>query len=245
MAGVRLDERVIALGFAATRGVAESLIRTGKVLVDDAPVEKPGTKISETSEVRIRVEAKAFVSRGGLKLSPALDTLNIDPVDKWCVDIGASTGGFTDCLLQRGAKGVVAVDVGYGQLNEKLRTDARVRVLDRKNARYLGLEDLPENPLLATIDVSFISTTLILPALALAAPNAALVVMVKPQFELDRAKVGKGGVVRDDRLRYQALAKVVNKANDLGFTEVGHVESELPGPKGNREIFAHFVRENP
>jgi 23S rRNA (cytidine1920-2'-O)/16S rRNA (cytidine1409-2'-O)-methyltransferase len=148
-------------------------------------------------------------------------------------------------LLQRGAKGVVAVDVGYGQLNEKLRTDGRVRVLDRKNARYLGLQDLPENPLLATIDVSFISTTLILPALALAAPNAALVVMVKPQFELDRAKVGKGGVVRDDRLRYEALAKVVNKANDLGFAEVGHVESELPGPKGNREIFAHFVRENP
>lgn len=243
MARVRLDEHVISLGLASSRGLAESLIRTGRVLVDDTPIEKPGVKISESSVVRIRGEVKTFVSRGGLKLLPALNTLGVDPLDKWCVDIGASTGGFTDCLLQQGAKGVVAVDVGYGQLNEKLRTDGRVRVLDRTNARYLERDHLPEDPLLATIDVSFISSRLILPALSNAAPRAALLIMVKPQFELERSQVGKGGVVRDDRLRYEALDRVVGKANDLGFTETGHVESELTGPKGNREIFVHLIRQ--
>ena len=134
------------------------------MLVDDQPVEKPGTRVAETSKIRIRGAERAFVSRGGDKLAPALDALGVDPKGKWCADVGASTGGFTDCLLQRGAIGVVAIDVGYGQLHDRLRRDPRVRVLERTNARHLELADLPESPELVTVDVSFISTRLILPA---------------------------------------------------------------------------------
>lgn len=238
----RLDEHVVALGLAESRSYAESLIRTGRVLVDDQPVEKPGTRVATSSQIRIRGDERRFVSRGGEKLAPALEALNLDPKGKWCVDVGASTGGFTDCLLQHGATGVVAIDVGYGQLHDRLRRDERVRVLERTNARYLEAGDLAEldlseAPELVTVDVSFISSRLILPALRRALPGADVLVMVKPQFELERAKVGKGGVVRDDGLRLEAAARVGEAAAALGLRELGRVESTLPGPKGNREIF--------
>ncbi len=207
------------------------------MLVDDVPVDKPGTRVSPDAALRVRGAARRFVSRGGEKLAGALDDLGLDPSGLTCLDLGASTGGFTDCLLQRGARAVVAVDVGYGQLDLKLRGDPRVRVLERTNARHLRPEDVPERFDLVTIDVSFISSTLLLQRLPELAPAAEVLVMVKPQFELTREQVGKGGVVRDETLRAEAVARVREAARELGYRVVGEAESRLAGPKGNREVF--------
>jgi len=207
------------------------------VLVDDVPVDKPGTRIRPESSVRVRGALRRFVSRGGEKLAGALDDLGLDPTDRVCLDVGASTGGFSDCLLQRGARHVVALDVGYGQLHEKLRQDPRVTVLERTHARDLRADQLPEAVDLVTADVSFISLRLLLPAIAAAAPRAELLLMVKPQFEVGRGQVGKGGVVRDDALRESAAAAVREAAEELGYRPLGQVDSRLAGPKGNREIF--------
>jgi len=235
--GERLDERLLREGLAESRTRAQALIRAGQVLVDDTPHDKPGTRVADGARIRLRSEPKRFVSRGGEKLAGALDDLGVDPGGRDCLDVGASTGGFCDCLLQRGARSVVAVDVGYGQLDARLRDDPRVHVLERTNARHLEPAALPGPVSLVTVDVSFISARLLLPALERCAPAADWLVMVKPQFEVGRERVGKGGVVRDDALRQEAADAVANAAAERGFAEVGRVDSRLAGPKGNREIF--------
>ncbi len=235
--GQRLDERLVADGLAESRSRAQALIRAGRVLVDDTPRDKPGVRVATGARLRLRGESRRFVSRGGDKLAGALEDLGIDPAGCVCLDVGASTGGFTDCLLQAGARRVTAVDVGYGQLAFRLRADPRVCVLERTNARGLSSEALPEAVGLVTIDVSFISARLLLPRLRELAPRADLLVLVKPQFEVGRGEVGKGGVVRDDALRASAVAAVRVCAEGLGYRFAGEAESRLAGPKGNREVF--------
>jgi 23S rRNA (cytidine1920-2'-O)/16S rRNA (cytidine1409-2'-O)-methyltransferase len=240
----RLDERVVREGLAPTRAQAQALILAGRVLVDDTPAEKAGQAVAPEARVRLRGALRRFVSRGGEKLAGALADLGVDPTGQVCLDLGASTGGFADCLLQHGADAVIAVDVGYGQLDAKLRGDPRVHVLERTNARHLEAGMLPETgPIgLVTIDVSFISATLLLPRLPALAPGAAWLILVKPQFEVGRERVGKGGVVRDDADRAAAVAGVAEAAAALGWTPQRQAESRLAGPKGNREIFLHLVR---
>jgi len=240
----RLDERLVADGLADSRTLAQAFIRSGRVLVDDVPHDKPGTRISDAAAVRLRGPAKRYVSRGGDKLAAALAALGVPVEGRHCLDVGSSTGGFTDCLLQHGARHVVALDVGYGQLHEKLRQDARVTSVERTNARTLGPTVLPgPDPLdLVTIDASFISATLLLPRVAAAAPLAEILVLVKPQFEVGRGEVGKGGVVRDEGLRARAADDVQRCAEAQGYAVLGRVDSELAGPKGNREIFLWLGR---
>jgi 23S rRNA (cytidine1920-2'-O)/16S rRNA (cytidine1409-2'-O)-methyltransferase len=238
----RLDERVVALGLAESRTKAQALIMAGQVLVDDVPVDKAGTRVRDDALVRLRGAVSRFVSRGGDKLAGALDDLGVDPAAKCCLDVGASTGGFTDCLLQRGARRVYAVDVGYGQLDAKLRGDPRVVVLERTNARSLEAAQVPEAIDLVVADVAFISLRLVVPALAAVAPDAEWLLLVKPQFEVGREQVGKGGVVRDDALRSAAVESVRAAAEALGWRELARVDSRVAGPKGNREIFLHLRR---
>ncbi len=237
MQGKRLDERLVEEGLAETRSRAKALIMTGRVLVDDVPVDKAGTIVKPDAQLRIKGEARNFVSRGGDKLAGALDDLGIDPSGLYCLDIGASTGGFTDCLLQRGARGVVALDVGHSQLHDRIRRDSRVHVLEKTNARELAPEHLPEPVGLVVVDVSFISIELLLEPIRAVAPDAELLLMVKPQFEVGREQVGKGGVVRDDALRTSAVLKISRRAQALGYEEAGRADSRVFGPKGNREIF--------
>jgi 23S rRNA (cytidine1920-2'-O)/16S rRNA (cytidine1409-2'-O)-methyltransferase len=228
---------VVELGLAPTRSQAEALIRAGRVLVDDVPVEKPGTRVGPAARLRLRGETRRFASRGGEKLAGALADLGVDPAGRRCLDLGASTGGFTDCLLQAGAREVVAVDVGYGQLDPRLRRDPRVRVLERTNARSLEASALGGPIDLATLDLAFISVRAVLPRLREIAPAAELLVLVKPQFEVGRGRVGKGGVVRDPQLRAEAVRAVREAAQALGYAVAGEAESRLAGPRGNREVF--------
>ncbi len=227
----------MADGVAESRSQARALILTGDVLVDDLPVDKAGTPVRDTAVVRLRGGVRRFVSRGGEKLAGALADFALDPHGRYCLDIGASTGGFTDCLLQAGARGVVALDVGRGQLHSRLRNDPRVVCLEKTNARELDSTALPETVDLVVADVSFISLRLLLPRLAEVVAGAELVLLVKPQFEVGREQVGKGGVVREEKLRAQAVADVVDCAERLGYTLSGRAESRLAGPKGNREVF--------
>ena len=236
----RLDERIVALGLAESRTKAQALIMAGQVLVDDVPVDKAGTRVRNDASVRIRGAASRYVSRGGDKLEGALEDLGVDPRGKLCLDVGASTGGFTDCLLQRGAARVYAVDVGYGLLDAKLRDDPRVVVRERINARNLEAAQVPEPVDLLVADVAFISLRLVVPALAAVAPRAEWLLLVKPQFEVGREQVGKGGVVRDDALRAWAVESVRGAAEALGWREVARADSRVAGPKGNREIFLHL-----
>lgn len=220
--------------------MAQALIRTGRVLVDDVPEEKPGTRVRAEAVVRVRGTERRYASRGGEKLAGALAAFadgGLEVRDRRCLDLGASTGGFTDCLLQAGARSVVALDVGYGQLDVRLRADPRVRVVDRSNARHLDAQALPEPVELVTIDVSFISVRLILPRVAEVVPGAQVLVLVKPQFEVGRGQVGKGGVVRDPAARAQAVLEIRECAESLGYVVAGEAESVLAGPKGNREVF--------
>lgn len=235
--GARLDERLVADGLVESRAKAQALILAGRVLVNDVPCEKAGTRVPEAARVRIRGELPRFVSRGGEKLAGALDDLGLDPRGLACLDVGASTGGFTDCLLQRGAARVVALDVGYGQLHPKLRSDARVRVLERTHVKDLAPAQLDGPIDLVVIDASFISLRLVLPSVQRVAPQADVLALVKPQFEVGRAHVGKGGVVRDDALREQAASGIAATAAELGYETRGRIESRIAGPKGNREIF--------
>jgi len=239
----RLDERLLADGLAESRSKAQALILSGDVLVDDVPVDKAGTRVSDAAAIRLRGGARRFVSRGGEKLAGALEDLAIDPTGFDCLDVGASTGGFTDCLLQAGAQGVVAVDVGRGQLHSKLVADPRVVSHEGVNARHLDASLLPEPVDLVVADVSFISLELLIPGLAAAAPRAELLLMVKPQFEVGREKVGKGGVVRDDGDRQAAADSVIACARAHGYRLVGSVDSRVQGPKGNREIFVRLAPE--
>lgn len=237
MKGERLDERVVREGLAASRTAAQALIIAGRVLVDDERVDKSGTRIPAERTVRLKGGPRAFVSRGGEKLAAALADLELDPVGLVCLDVGASTGGFTDCLLQRGAARVVAIDVGHSQIHSSLRLDPRVDVRERINARNLSRADFEDVFGLVVVDVSFISLELVMPAIHDCTPLAEWLLLVKPQFEVGREQVGKGGVVRDDALREAAADRVAAAAVALGRRETGRVESQVPGPKGNREIF--------
>lgn len=207
------------------------------MLVDEVPVDKPGTRVADSARLRVRGAPRRYASRGGEKLAGALEELAVDPRGLRCLDVGASTGGFTDCLLQSGAREVVAVDVGYGQLDARLRRDPRVVVRERTHARSLDARAVGPGIGLVTVDVSFISARLLLPSIAAAAPGAPILVLVKPQFEVGREQVGKGGVVRDDALRRAAVDAVEAAARELGYRESGRAASRLAGPKGNREIF--------
>jgi 23S rRNA (cytidine1920-2'-O)/16S rRNA (cytidine1409-2'-O)-methyltransferase len=231
----RLDVLLVERGLAESRSQAQALVMAGLV----PGHSKPGEQVDEGAELHVERPPR-FVSRGGEKLAHALAELGVDPAGRDCLDVGASTGGFTDVLLQRGARRVIALDVGYGQLHLRLRDDPRVIVLERTNAR--SLTELPFAPELVTCDVSFISVRLALPpALALAAPGWEAVVLVKPQFEAGREEVGKGGVVRDREVRRRVLREVAEAALGWGATVLGCVDSGLPGPKGNREFFLHLV----
>jgi 23S rRNA (cytidine1920-2'-O)/16S rRNA (cytidine1409-2'-O)-methyltransferase len=224
----------------ASRARAAAAVMAGDVLVgpDRRRAEKPGQLVPE--DVAVEVTAPPpYVSRGGIKLANALDALGLDVAGRHALDVGASTGGFTDCLLQRGAAHVVALDVAYGELHHALREDPRVTVLERRNARSLDRAELPYAPDLVVADVSFISLRKVLPALLrCVAPRWDALVMVKPQFEVGRERVGRGGVVRDPALRRAALVEVAEAARGLGASVLGFAPSGLPGPKGNRETFA-------
>ena len=233
----RLDILLVERGLADTRAQAQALIMAGRV----RGYSKAGQQVPEDAELELTVKAP-FVSRGGEKLAHALDLLGVDPAGKDCLDVGASTGGFSDCLLQRGARRVIALDVGYGQLAQKLRDDARVVVLERVNARQLS--ELPFAPELVVCDVSFISLKLVLPpALALAAPGWQALVLVKPQFEAGKEEVGKGGVVRDPEIRRRVVREIAAASLEWHARVAGVVDSGLPGPKGNREIFIQLVND--
>jgi 23S rRNA (cytidine1920-2'-O)/16S rRNA (cytidine1409-2'-O)-methyltransferase len=243
MARVRLDSLLAERGLFPSRSRAAASVLAGEVLLGDGRrrAEKPGELVAD--DVRVDVDApEPFVSRGGRKLANALEALGLDPAGRRAVDVGASTGGFTDVLLQRGAEHVVAVDVAYGELAWRLREDARVTVLERTNARRLERSALPYAPDLLVADVSFISLTKVLPAvLACMADGWDGLVMVKPQFEVGRERVGSGGVVRDAALRRESVLTVAGAARDLGAAVLGFAPSGLPGPKGNRETFLHLA----
>ena len=243
---VRLDKLLVDRGLVASRERAQALILAGKVLVDEQKLEKSGAQVAAGSEVRLLSDDLKFVSRGGLKLERALDHWNIDVSEKICLDVGASTGGFTDCLLQRGAARVIAVDTGYGQMDFKLRQDPRVRLLEKTNARYLTRDVLGETVDLVAMDVSFISATLVLPAVVEAAfdspdqrRNQAVVVLVKPQFESGREQVGKGGIVRDESAQLAAVEKVRAALIRLGAAATDLIDSPILGAEGNREFLLY------
>ena len=228
-------------GLAASRAEAQRLIAEGGVLVGGIPVQRASTMVKESDAVTVAGDRMPFVSRGGAKLDGALRDLDVTVRGRSWLDAGASTGGFTDRLLQGGATKVIAADVGYGQLDWKLRNDPRVVVLERTNVRNLTRADLPFVPDGVVADLSFISLTVVLPALVVvAAPGADLVLLVKPQFEVGKGKVGKGGVVRDATLWREALARVVEAATDVGLGLAGATPSRHPGPAGNREFFVHL-----
>jgi 23S rRNA (cytidine1920-2'-O)/16S rRNA (cytidine1409-2'-O)-methyltransferase len=240
----RADTLLAERGLAPSRTAAAATVRAGRVRLakDGSTVEKPSELVDDKAELLVE-EGDEFVSRGGIKLKNALDELEVEVAGKQCLDVGASTGGFTDCLLQRGAEIVIAVDVGYGQLDWKLRQDPRVLVMERLNARALGDSYLPFRPGLITVDVSFISLAmLIAPIVATAADEFDLLGLVKPQFELGKDKVGKGGVVRDAGDRRDAIRKVVEAVQSEGLNLRGLASSGLPGPKGNRETFVWAAR---
>jgi 23S rRNA (cytidine1920-2'-O)/16S rRNA (cytidine1409-2'-O)-methyltransferase len=243
----RLDKLLLARGLVASRERAQAMILAGNVLVNEQKVEKSGAAVDEDAEIRLLGEQLKYVSRGGLKLEKALDHWRIDVGGKVCIDIGASTGGFTDCLLQRGAARVIAVDTGRGQIDARLRGDRRVRLLEKTNARYLTAEQVGEKIDLVVMDVSFISATLILPAVIGAAfPNCEgarregqIIVLVKPQFEVGRELVGKGGIVRDADAHSAVVEKVRQALLALGCRETDVIESPILGAEGNREFLLY------
>jgi 23S rRNA (cytidine1920-2'-O)/16S rRNA (cytidine1409-2'-O)-methyltransferase len=244
---VRVDKLLVERGIAPSRERAQALILAGKVLIDEQKIEKSGATIDSESVIRLLGDDLKYVSRGGLKLERALEHWQIDVSDKLCLDIGASTGGFTDCLLQRGAARVIAVDTGHGQIDFRLRQDPRVRLLEKSNARYLNREQLGETVDLIAMDVSFISATLVLPAVSASAfpespeerQGRKLIVLVKPQFESTREQVGKGGIVRDQATQLAAVERVRRSVLALGFTEIDVIDSPILGAEGNREFLLY------
>jgi 23S rRNA (cytidine1920-2'-O)/16S rRNA (cytidine1409-2'-O)-methyltransferase len=246
-ASLRLDQLLVQRGLFASREAARRAVMAGGVEVEGRRVDKPGTAVRE--EVRIEVAAREpFASRAGRKLAAALDHFAVDPTGLVCLDVGASTGGFTDCLLQRGAARVYAVDVGYGQLDQRLRCDPRVVVMDRVNARLLPPDALPEPCSLITVDVSFISLLKVVPALlphlSAGAPAGLLLPMIKPQFEAGRGAVGKGGILRDEAVRQRVIQECAAGIAALGVMPLGVFDSPVAGTGGNREAFALFRRGN-
>jgi 23S rRNA (cytidine1920-2'-O)/16S rRNA (cytidine1409-2'-O)-methyltransferase len=256
---VRIDKLLVDRGIVPSRERAQALILAGKVLVNEQKVEKSGASVPADAVIRLLGEDLRYVSRGGLKLERALECWNIDVRARTCLDIGASTGGFTDCLLQHGAARVIAVDTGWGQIDMKLRNDPRVRLLEKTNARYLEPAQLlplleSEKPVsFIAMDVSFISATLVLPAVirstfAIAEPNVAareIVVLVKPQFEVGRENVGKGGIVRDQVAQLQSVNKVQRAVVEFGATCTDVIDSPILGAEGNREflLYARFEKQ--
>jgi 23S rRNA (cytidine1920-2'-O)/16S rRNA (cytidine1409-2'-O)-methyltransferase len=240
---VRIDRLVVEAGLAATREKARRLVLAGEVLVDDVPVEKPGTLVNREAKLRLRHSPSPFVGRGGDKLAGAFDELGLDATGLRVLDIGASTGGFTDCLLQRGASAVTALDVGRAQLDWKLRSDPRVTLVEGVNARYLQRRDFPEGFDLITIDVSFISLVKILPAASpLIRDHGKLLALVKPQFELTREDVESGGVVRDPTKHLEALLSVAEAVESCGLAVEAVSASQITGMEGNREFFLLLSR---
>ena len=240
----RADTLLAERGLAASRSAAAATVRAGRVRLgrDGPEVSKPSELLPEDAELVVK-EGDEFVSRGGTKLANALEALPVEVDGRLCLDVGASTGGFTDCLLQRGATAVIALDVGYGQLDWRLRQDSRVLVMERINARHLGDSTLPFQPDLVTVDVSFISLAKLLDAIvAVAAEDLDLLALVKPQFELGPERVGSGGVVRDPEARREALRAVAESATGAGLVVRGFASSGLPGPKGNLETFIWCAR---
>jgi 23S rRNA (cytidine1920-2'-O)/16S rRNA (cytidine1409-2'-O)-methyltransferase len=240
---IRLDILLLTRNLAPTRQKAQALIGAGQVLVNDKMADKAGVMVDETSNVKVR-EFCPYVSRGGYKLKAGLEYFRINPAGLICLDIGASTGGFTDCLLQHAAAKVYSIDVGYGQLAWKLRQDPRVVVMERTNARYLTRDDLAEPVDLAVIDASFISLKLLLPPLLqLFRKNISILALIKPQFEVGRGKVGKRGVVRDESLHQEVIDDIVAFSLNLGLKSCGVKSSPILGPKGNKEFLVHFISE--
>lgn len=240
---VRIDRLLVERGLAPSRERAQAMILAGRVLVNEQKVEKAGASVADDAAIRLLGDEQRYVSRGGLKLEKALQHWRLDPGGRVCMDVGASTGGFTDCLLQHGAAGVIAIDTGYGQIDTRLRSDSRVRLLEKTNARYLRPDEVPERPDLLAMDVSFISATLVLPAVvaACARPLDAII-LVKPQFEVGRELVGKGGIVRDEQAQLSAVEKVRSAAVALGAASTEAIESPILGTEGNREflLYARF-----
>jgi 23S rRNA (cytidine1920-2'-O)/16S rRNA (cytidine1409-2'-O)-methyltransferase len=242
----RIDKLMFQRQLVSSRERAQSLIMAGKVLVDEQLVDKPGTRIDLKSTIRIRGNDNPYVSRGGLKLAKALEVFNLSVAGRVALDVGASTGGFSDCLLQHGTKKVYAVDVGYGQLAWSLRNDPRVVNLEKTNIRHLTFDKLDEIPDLAVIDASFISLDKVLPAtIPLLQPNADIIALIKPQFEVGKGLVGKGGVVRDALLHDQVIEKIKSDSTALGCIVNAVCESPLAGPKGNREFLIHLIMRGP
>ena len=240
--GLRLDQLLVERGLFASREQARRAVMAGAVAVDGRRVDKPGTATAAAARLDVAA-TEPFVSRAGRKLAGALSELEVDPAGLVCLDVGSSTGGFTDCLLQRGASRVYAIDVGYGQLDERLRRDPRVVVMERTNARHLPPDALPEPAGLAVIDVSFISLVKVVPAIVpLLAPGALLLALIKPQFEAGRGAVGKGGILRDEALRLRTIESCAAALAGLGLLPLGRIDSRLPGAGGNREAFALFAR---
>jgi 23S rRNA (cytidine1920-2'-O)/16S rRNA (cytidine1409-2'-O)-methyltransferase len=233
----RLDKLMVERGLAPSREKAQALIMAGQVVVGDHAAGKAGQQVAADAEIRIKGEMLPYVSRGGLKLRKALDEFGVDVSGLVALDVGASTGGFTDCLLQAGARKVFAVDVGYGQLAWKLRQDRRVISLEKTNIRYLAPDQLDEAPALAVIDASFISLGKVLPAVAgLVRPGGRIIALIKPQFEVGRGNVGKGGIVRDPAAHEMAVAGVRQAATELGLLVCGVCDSPILGADGNREF---------
>jgi 23S rRNA (cytidine1920-2'-O)/16S rRNA (cytidine1409-2'-O)-methyltransferase len=246
---LRLDKFLVDRGFARTRERAQALVIAGKVLVNEQKVDKPGTQVAGDVTVRLLGEDLKYVSRGGLKLERALDYWRIEVAGSVCLDVGASTGGFTDCLLQRGALRLIAIDTGYGQMDFKLRQDRRVRLLEKTNARFITRELIGEEVEFIAVDVAFISATLVLPPVVSAAfPAAAderrgrqMVVLVKPQFEAGREFVGKGGIVRDEAAQLGSVQKVKGTLEQLGALQLDVIDSPILGAEGNREFLLRAV----
>lgn len=246
MKKIRADQLVRERGLVPSRQQAQALILAGRIFSGERRVDKAGELLAPDAPLEVRGSLHPYVSRGGVKLEGALEAFGLDVAGKSAADFGASTGGFTDCLLQRGAAKVFAIDVGYGQLHAKLRDDARVVVLERTNARHLQREDLGGSPVdLIVIDASFIGLEKLLPAAArLTDVGGEVLAMVKPQFQVGRGNVGKGGVVRDEDTRVRAVDSVANEAAQLGFIEIGRADAKITGPKGNRETFLWLRKEH-
>ncbi len=240
-AGERADILLVSRGLVNSRHKAQALILAGQVYSGDKKIEKAGTRLQADAPLKVKSQPK-YVGRGGLKLEAALDIFGVDPAGRVCVDVGASTGGFTDCLLQRGAAKVYAVDVGYGQLAWRIRQDPRVVVVERTNFRLIPDDFFSERFELAVVDVSFISLSLILPRLKkFLAVGGEAVALVKPQFEAGKEGVGKGGIVRDERVRLAAVQKVLRSAQEEGYAVRDTQECPVRGADGNVEFFAHLV----
>lgn len=245
----RIDKLLVERRLASTRERAQAMVLAGRVMVNEQKVQKAGTPVATDANIRLLGEEMRYVSRGGLKLERALTHWQIDCAGKAGLDVGASTGGFTDCLLQHGAAHVIAVDTGYGQIDAKLRADARVRLMEKTNARYLEPGQVPEVVDIIVMDVSFISATLVLPAVLRAVREGEpvrqidLVLLIKPQFEVGREQVGKGGIVRDENAQSAAVEKIRKAVAELGGAAIEVIDSPILGTEGNREFLLHAVFE--